>query len=62
MFNSLKEMKKTYMIPTLQVVKIQPAQFIATSQTAGMGGPNITDQNGFGARGAGFSDSDDWED
>ena len=24
-------MKKTYMIPTLQVVKIQPAQFIANS-------------------------------
>ena len=30
-------MKKTYMIPTLQVVKIQPAQFIANSlpQVAG---------------------------
>ena len=24
-------MKKTYMIPTLKVVKIQPAQFIANS-------------------------------
>ena len=24
-------MKKTYLIPTLQVVKIQPAQFIAMS-------------------------------
>ena len=24
-------MKKTYIIPTLQVVKIQPAQFIANS-------------------------------
>lgn len=25
-------MKKTYMIPTLKVVKVQPAQFIAASQ------------------------------
>ncbi len=50
-------MKKTYMIPTLQVVKIQPAQFIAASvemygkdaEGAGMG------------RQAGFSaDNDDW--
>ena len=28
-------MKKTYMIPTLQVVKIQPAQFIAASPNPG---------------------------
>ena len=54
-------MKKTYMIPTLQVVKIQPAQFIATSETASMKGTPITESSGFGARGASFSDNDDWE-
>ena len=52
-------MKKTYMIPTLKVVKIQPAQVIATSV-------NMYGSNAEGAamgRQAGFSDDDDdWED
>ncbi len=55
-------MKKIYMIPTLQVVKIQPAQLLAGSETASMKGTTITESSGFGARGAGFSDDDDWED
>ena len=44
------------MIPTLQVVKIQTAQFIATSI------PQGADWNSGSAnsRGAGFSDDDDW--
>ena len=55
-------MKKIYMIPTLQVVKIQPAQLLAGSETASMKGTTITESSGFGARGASFSDDDDWED
>ena len=51
-------MKKTYMIPTLQVVKIQPAQFIAASVE--MFGKNAT--NAAMGREASFSDDDDWED
>ena len=45
-------MKKTYMIPTLQVVKIQPAQILAGSEI-GKGG----DYNGgdVGARQGRFS-------
>ena len=55
-------MKKTYMIPTLKVVKIQPSHFIATSQNADMNGPEITEQGGFGARRSRFSTwEDDWE-
>ena len=48
-------MKKTYMIPTLQVVKIQTNQLLiqASEQYSGQA---------IQARGAGFSDSDDWED
>ena len=53
-------MKKTYMIPTLQVVKIQTTQFIAAS-------PGLTGTYNGGkvlSREANFSDSDDedWED
>ena len=51
-------MKKTYMIPTLQVVKIQTTQILA-------GSPGLTGTYSGGqvlSRGAGFSDSDDWED
>ena len=51
-------MKKTYMIPTLQVVKIQTTQFIAASPNPGFDPENTT--GSMGARGAGFSDSDDW--
>ena len=49
-------MKKTYMTPVLQVVKIQPAQFIANSLPQ-LGG---TTQETYGnaARSAHFSD---WE-
>ncbi len=54
-------MKKIYMIPTLQVVKIQPAQFIANSIPQLMG-EETTAKSGNLGRGAGFSDSDDWED
>ena len=42
-------MKKTYMIPTLQVVKIQPAQFIATSDF-GEGTKNGSEAAGRSAR------------
>ena len=51
-------MKKTYMIPTLQVVKVQSAKILA-------GSIDMYNQNATGpgmGRGAGFSDSDDWED
>ena len=51
-------MKKTYMIPTLQVVKIQPSRILA-------GSPELTGTYGGGqilSRDASFSDSDDWED
>ena len=51
-------MKKTYMIPTLQVVKIQPTQILAGS-VLGKGSPYSGGD--IQARGAGFSDSDDWE-
>ena len=50
-------MKKTYMIPTLKVVKIQPAQVIAAS--VNMYGANANSEAM--GRQAGFSDSDDWE-
>lgn len=55
-------MKKTYMIPTLKVIKIQPSHFIATSQNADMNGDPITDPDDFGARRSRFSTwEDDWE-
>ena len=54
-------MKKIYMIPTLQVVKIQPAQVIATSLNASMDGKSINSSNDFGARRARFSDWDEEE-
>ena len=46
------------MIPTLQVVKIQTTQFIAASPNFD---PDSTTST-MGARGAGFSDDDVWED
>ena len=49
------------MIPTLQVVKIQSVQILAGSETARMNGSSINNSSDFGARGAGFSDSDDWD-
>ena len=49
-------MKKTYMIPTLQVVKIQTAQILAGSDF----GQGTMDGSQAATRGAGFSDSDDW--
>ena len=51
-------MKKTYMIPTLQVVKIQPAQFIANSQV-GVGDEYSSGKPVLSRQGR-FSDNDDW--
>ena len=59
-------MKKTYMNPTIKVVKIQPAQLICNSIKGVTGLDGV--QRGSGdfvggaadARGAGFSD-DDWD-
>ena len=48
-------MKKTYMIPTLQVVKIQSEHLLQF-------GSGTKDGSQAAARGAGFSDSDDWGD
>ena len=53
-------MKKIYMIPTLQVVKIQTAQLLTESNV--MLGGSYNGTSTIQARGAGFSDSDDWED
>ena len=52
-------MKKTYMTPVLQVVKIQPAQFIANSLPQ-LGG-TTAETSGNAARSAHFSDWDDGE-
>ena len=54
-------MKKIYMIPTLQVVKRQPAQILAGSEQVGVGttysgGTVLSRQGRFSA------DDDDWED
>jgi len=53
-------MKKTYMIPTLKVVEIKPAQFIAASFQQTLG---TTEVNGSAALGreARFSDWDEEE-
>ena len=53
-------MKKTYMIPTLQVVKIQTAQLLTESNVKI--GDSYNGTSTIQARGAGFSDDDDWED
>ncbi len=53
-------MKKIYMIPTLQVVKIQPAQILAGSEI-GKGEEFNGSTDVTLSRSAGFSDSDDWE-
>ena len=53
-------MKKTYMIPTLKVVEIKPAQFIAASFQGTLGTTNVNGSAALG-REAGFSDDDDWE-
>lgn len=52
-------MKKTYMIPTMKVVEIKPAQFIANSLPTSdeSADPGL----GMSARRSRFSDSDDWE-
>ena len=52
-------MKKTYVNPSLMVVKIQPARFIADS-TLRMRGDYNSNTVTMGARGSRFSDSD-WE-
>ena len=54
-------MKKIYMIPTLQVVKVQSAKILAGSVPQ-LKGDSTTSTSGNLGRGAGFSDSDDWED
>ena len=48
------------MIPTLQVVKIQTAQLLTESNVRVGGSYDGT--SAIQARGARFSDSDDWED
>ena len=50
-------MKKTYMIPTLQVVKIQSANLLQQI-SGGFGGGTQPGSNA-AARGAGFSDWDE---
>lgn len=50
-------MKKTYKNPTLKVVKVQPAQVIATSIPQGADWTSGT-ANGRASR---FSDDDDWD-
>jgi len=50
-------MKKTYKNPTLTVVKIQPAQFIAGSDF----GQGQKDGSQAAARGGCFSADDDWD-
>ena len=54
-------MKKIYIIPTLQVVKIQPAQILAGSEQVGVG-EEYSSGKPVLSRQAGFSDDDDWED
>ena len=51
-------MKKTYMIPTLNVVKVQPAQFIAASRVDMYGTNAQSEALGREAR---FSDWDEEE-
>ena len=51
-------MKQIYMIPTLQVVKIQPAQFIANSIPQLMGDETTATSGNLG-REAMFSDFDE---
>lgn len=51
-------MKKTYKNPTLTVVNIQPAQFIATSLRAS--GKSADKSLGMSSRSSRFSD-DDWD-
>jgi len=53
-------MKKTYMIPTLKVVEIKPAQFIAASQPGLMGSKTESTSGNLG-REARFSDWDEEE-
>ena len=50
-------MKKTYMIPTLQVVKIQSANLL--QQISGGFGGETKPGSSAAARGAGFSDWDE---
>ncbi len=50
-------MKKTYMTPTLQVVKIQPAQFIANSMLVDPT-KKVSTQMGRGSRYSEWEDDD----
>ena len=54
-------MKKIYMIPTLQVVKVQSAKILAGSVPQ-LQGDSTTSTSGNLGRSAGFSADDDWED
>ena len=60
-------MKKTYMIPTMKVVEIKPAQILAgsvsgTSGAEGLGKGADWSSGSANSRGAGFSATDDdWE-
>ena len=57
-------MKKQYKNPSIKVVNITTSNFIAQSYTPDSATPadETTKNGGWNARGAGFSDSDDWED
>lgn len=52
-------MKKTYMAPTIWVVKIQTTSIIASSiESVTANGTNITTSNQFGARESDFDDEE----
>ena len=54
-------MKKIYMIPTINVVKIQPQQMIAESATAGFGEGQKSGGLAASRRGSDWDD-EDWDD
>lgn len=54
-------MKKTYINPTLKVVKTRGARILAGSEQGTLTGTSITSRGGFGARRSEFSDWDEEE-
>ncbi len=52
-------MKKTYKNPTLKIVNVKPAQFIAASQTIGLSSTNYNGTATIESRGSRYSE---WED
>jgi len=51
-------MKKTYVIPTLKVIKVQPTQLLSGSESFAKGN-NYNGTDNIESRGGGFSDWDD---